>query len=108
MKETTPLAALKRRTDHFVASDTDSYRLLNRTADGVPNLAVDKFNDVLIAHLYSQGQPGQAPLGLLRQVQTQAEARSVYIKYRPKQASRLTEAQRAALAPAEPLLGEKV
>jgi 23S rRNA (cytosine1962-C5)-methyltransferase len=108
MKETTPLAALNRRADHFVASDTDSYRLLNRTADGVPNLAVDKFNDVLIANLYSQGQPGQAPLALLKQVQTQTGARSVYIKYRPKQASRLTDAQRAALAPAEPLLGEKV
>jgi len=108
MKETTPLAALKRRTDHFTSSDTDSYRLLNRTVDGVPNLAVDKFNDILIANLYSQGQPGQAPLALLKQVQAQTGARSVYIKYRPKQASHLTEAQRAALAPTVPLLGEKV
>lgn len=47
-----------------------------------------------------------APLDLLSAIQTRLRARSVYIKYRPTQASRLSESERAALAPTEPLLGE--
>ncbi len=100
--------SLKRRFDYFNSADTDCYRLLNRAADGYPDLAVDKFNDVLIAHVYAQGRSVKPPLDLLRQLQTQTNARAVYIKYRPTQASRLSESERAALAPPTPILGETV
>jgi 23S rRNA (cytosine1962-C5)-methyltransferase len=86
--------------------DTDSYRLLHRAADGFPNLALDKFNDLLVAHLYSQGNRSDPPLDLLREIQIHTRARSVYIKYRPTQANRLSEPERDALAPTTPLLGE--
>lgn len=102
------LAALQRRTEHFAGTQTDSYRLLNRAADGAPDLALDKFNDLLIAHLYSDGQTAAPPRALLQQIQGVVRGRSVYLKYRPRQASRLTEAQRAALAPTEPLFGESL
>lgn len=115
-----PIAALKRRTDHFAPSSTDSYRLLNRTADGFPNLTLDKFNDVLIANLYSTGKHSErsaerfsppqskSPLDLLSEIQTHLRARSVYLKHRPIHASRLSVAERAALAPTQPLLGDTI
>ena len=85
--------------------DLTAYRLLHRDADGVPGLALDRFGDCLIAHLYDDIDVDRE---LLSDAQRLVAARAVYAKRRPSQASRLTEAEREALAPATPLLGKAV
>lgn len=85
----------------------NAYRLFHRAADGWPGLAVDRFNDVLVAHLYDGLTEAEA-LPTLRALMAQTQARAVYVKHRPVQASQLSESERAALAPTTPLLGEAV
>lgn len=96
--------ALARRVG-LIGSNTTAYRLLHRDADGVPGLALDRFGDCLIAHLYDGLAPDPS---LLAAAQQTTSARAVYVKHRPAQASRLTEAERAALAPTTPLLGRPI
>ena len=99
-------AALSRRAS--LAARTDAYRLIHRAADGFPDLAVDQFAEVLVAHLYTQGKPGPPPLPLLNELAERARARAIYVKHRPTQASRLSAKDRAALAPPAPLVGDSV
>lgn len=82
-------------------------RILHRAADGFPDLAVDQFNDVLIAHVYGAGRV-QPPVRVLHTLAERCGARAVYVKYRPVEASKLSNAERAALAPTAPLIGEAV
>ena len=85
--------------------DNTAYRLLHRAGDGTPGLTLDRFGDCLVANLYDD--TGIDP-SLLSEAQQATLARGVYVKQRPAQASRLTEAEREALAPSTPLLGEDV
>src|SRR5258706_13401425 len=101
-------ATLARRAPLAADPHTTAYRLIHRAADGWPHLAVDRYADVLVAHLYSAGRRVTPPTPLLMALAEQVDANSVYIKYRPEQASALSPAQLAALAPAEPLLGRRV
>lgn len=100
--------ALQRRAPLTRAQPTDTYRLIHRAGDGFPDLAVDQFADVLVAHLYDAATRAEPPLKLLRALAGQTRARAVYLKHRPAQASHLSEAGRAALAPALPLIGKPV
>lgn len=93
--------AMSRRAP-LAGARTTAYRLLHRDADGVPGLALDRFGDCLIANLYDGAQPDRDLLSAARHA---FGATAVYLKRRPAQASRLTEAERAALAPATPELG---
>lgn len=101
-------SALQRRAAWQAQPDTNAYRLLHRAADGFPDLAVDRYADVLIAHVYSAGARVQPPLKVLRALADKTGARAVYVKYRPTQASVLDEQEREALAPTAPLWGEAV
>lgn len=84
---------------------TNAYRLLNAQADGFPNLTVDCFGAVLVAHVYEARPPLRPPLAALRPLLTWTQASAAYVKYRPVQANTLSEAERAQLAPAVPALG---
>ncbi|MGQ0601158.1 MAG: class I SAM-dependent methyltransferase, partial [Anaerolineales bacterium] len=97
--------ALQRRATLFAANHTDTFRLLNRAADDFPSLAVDKFNDVLIAHAYDNAPPATAMLPALAE---RVNARAVYVKHRPAEASKLSAAKRQHLAPPIPLWGEVI
>jgi 23S rRNA (cytosine1962-C5)-methyltransferase len=101
-------AALARRAPLQDDPATTAYRLINGAADGYPDLAIDRYGPVLVANLYTQGRRVEPPRRLLETVAVQAGARSVYVKYRPTQASVLDEAARRELAPREPLVGEAV
>lgn len=101
-------AALARRASLAASTHTNAYRLLNRAADGFPNLAVDQFADALVAHVYNAGERVEPPLKILRTLAEQTHARAVYVKYRPTQASTLSEKERARLTPPTPLVGEPV
>jgi 23S rRNA (cytosine1962-C5)-methyltransferase len=100
--------ALARRAPLAADPLTNAYRLINRAADGFPDLAVDRYAEVLVAHLYTHGRRVSPPAALLKSLADRVGARSVYIKYRPDQASTLTAAGRVELAPHKPLLGPSV
>ncbi len=92
--------ALDRRAPLAADTGTTIYRLVNGAADGLPGLTLDRYGDVLIASLYDQGlTPSFAGLA------DSTGAASVYVKYRPRQASRLSDAELQRLAPAEPVSG---
>lgn len=98
---------LQRRASLAASAQTNTFRLIHRAGDGFPHLAVDKFAEVLVAHLYSgQGTQALSEHGLLAALTEQTHARAVYVKRRPAQASTLSETERAALAPATPFVGE--
>lgn len=94
--------AVARRAPLAADPDTSIYRLVNAAADGLPGLTVDRYGDALVASAYDQDLSGLGDLAALAQL---AGARAVYARYRPRQASRLTEAELAALAPAAPVAG---
>jgi 23S rRNA (cytosine1962-C5)-methyltransferase len=100
-------AAVARRAPLARQSHTTAYRLINGAADGFPDLAVDRYAGALVAHLYTHGQPLAPPVALLQQLAGRVGARSVYLKYRPDQASVLSAAERQALAPRAPVIGPR-
>jgi len=102
------LSALARRDSLLHSTHTNAYRLIHRAADGFPDLTVDRYADVLIANLYSAGLKVTPPLDLLREIVEKTHARSVYIKYRPAEASKLSKAQLDSLAPPTPIIGDPV
>ncbi len=101
-------SAWDRRAPLHDDKDTTAYRLLNGAADGFPDLMVDRFGPVLIANVYSQGEKVKPPTKLLNTLADWAGATAVYVKYRPRQANALAEADRQALAPPEALIGQSV
>lgn len=110
---TTPqLAALntawQRRASLHTATDTTAYRLINRAGDGLPDLAVDRYGDVLVAHVYSQGVKVSPPRAMLEALADRVGAQAVYLKYRPMQGNVLSEEARRTLTPSEPLIGPAV
>jgi 23S rRNA (cytosine1962-C5)-methyltransferase len=101
-------AAVARRAPLAADPQTNTYRLINRAADGFTDLAVDRYADVLVAHLYTRGRRVTPPAPLLKALAEHTGAHSVYLKYRPEQANALSAAEIKALAPPEPLFGPKV
>jgi 23S rRNA (cytosine1962-C5)-methyltransferase len=101
-------AAWQRRAALHFSSNTTTYRLINRAGDGLSNLAVDRYGDVLVAHVYSQGVKVSLPRAVLQALADRAGARAVYIKYRPVQSNVLDDRTRRSLTPIEPLIGQAV
>ena len=101
-------AAWQRRLTLYHSSDTNAYRLINRAGDGFPDLAVDRYADVLVAHVYSQGTKVQPPRTVLQALADRVGARTVYLKYRPMQGNVLDDRTRRTLTPIAPLIGRAV
>jgi 23S rRNA (cytosine1962-C5)-methyltransferase len=83
------------------------YRLVNGAADGLPGLTADRYGDALVVSLYDDDPtpPDPAPPEVIEALAAATGAASVYVKYRPKEAGRLAEAELARLAPDEPAWG---
>jgi 23S rRNA (cytosine1962-C5)-methyltransferase len=101
-------AAWRRRAALHASEQTNAYRLINRAGDGFPDLAVDRFGDVLVAHLYSGGVKVAPPRAVLEALADRAGARAVYVKYRPVQGNLLDDRARRSHTPSEPLIGRAV
>jgi len=112
-RPTEPLAellrqAVERRTPLDSDPETTIFRLVNGAADGVRGLTVDRYGDALIASVYDdngQSSPAPLPQPLVNLIAGACGGQSVYVKYRLRQASRISEEQLTALAPPEPLFG---
>lgn len=92
--------ALDRRAPLAADAGTTIYRLVNGAADGLPGLTLDRYRDVLVASIYDDGMI--APFAELAE---STGVTSVYVKYRPRQASQLSDAELQQLAPTEPVSG---
>jgi len=99
--------AVARREPLFQDSGTTAFRLVNGAADGFPGFMVDRYAEVLVAHLY-EGEKQQVPLEVLSRLARQAGAEAVYIKRRPKQASNVKSVQLETLAPGKPVWGREI
>lgn len=101
-------AAWQRRAPLHASARTNAYRLINRSGDGFSDLAVDRYGDVLVAHVYSQGMKVAPPRAVLQALADRVEAQAVYLKYRPVQGNVLDDRTKRSLTPIEPLIGRSV
>jgi 23S rRNA (cytosine1962-C5)-methyltransferase len=100
--------AIERRAPLAADPDTNIYRLVNAAGDGLPRLTVDRYGPVLVASQYdgdAVGAPSPLLQNLVEALTGVAGVTSLYIKHRPPTASRLSEAELAALAPSQPRQG---
>jgi 23S rRNA (cytosine1962-C5)-methyltransferase len=86
---------------------TTAFRLVNGAGDSLDGLTVDRFEDVLVASLYDDLEPGDET-ALLETLAHAFEPRAIYLKRRPKEARVAANAQRDQLAPDAPSWGERV
>jgi 23S rRNA (cytosine1962-C5)-methyltransferase len=100
--------AWQRRLALHTLAKTNAYRLINRSGDGFPDLSVDRYGDVLVAHVYSQGVKVQPPRAVLQTLADRVGAQAVYLKYRPTQGNVLDDRARRSLTPIEPLIGRAI
>lgn len=87
--------------------NTTAFRLVNSSADGVPDLCVDFFAGVLVASLYIDLSEKQENVLLEVLAQTFQPA-AIYLKRRPKEARHVANVARDSLAPDAPAWGERV
>ena len=99
-----PLAlAAERRQPLALDPDTTAYRLLHGAADGVPDVYLDRLGDALLVSLHSE-TPALPPRLLAALAEVYPAAR-VYVRYRPRQASRLRDDETEQRAPSRPVTG---
>jgi len=100
--------ALERRAPLAADPQTDIYRLVNGTADGLPGLTVDRYGDALVAAIYDEDgvmPPRPMPDALAEMLAEATGAAAIYVKYRPREAGRIPDDQLHTLAPPEPGYG---
>jgi 23S rRNA (cytosine1962-C5)-methyltransferase len=100
--------AAARRAPLAADPQTNIYRLVNAAADGLPGLMVDRYGDALVAGVYTDDDrwpPAPLSPALGAALLDLTAARALYVRYRPRQASRLSTEQLAVLAPEQPVMG---
>jgi 23S rRNA (cytosine1962-C5)-methyltransferase len=100
--------AIDRRAPLAADPETSLYRVVNGAADGLPGLVVDRYGNALVLSLYDEHgtmPPAPCPPALAEALASQTGASSVYVKYRPEQASRIAEEDLPALSPPQPIFG---
>ncbi len=86
---------------------TTAFRLVNEEGDGLPRLAVDVYDEWLVAQLYGDDGPWADPARRDRVLDALHSLgfAGVYLKVRPKQANVLVDTRRDDLAPAQAVGG---
>lgn len=100
--------AVERRAPLAADPDTTLYRVIHAGGDALPGLTADRFGDALVVSLYDDDDilpPQPIPEGLASMLAHATGATSVYVKYRPRQASRVPEEEMDSLAPPQPVFG---
>ncbi len=96
--------AAERRAPLLASGQTTAYRWVHAGADGLAGVTVDVFGDVLVVALYADEDPSALVDALL----ALASPNAVYVKRRPRAASRLAPEALRQHAPAAPLYGAAV
>lgn len=95
--------AAERRLGIGRLAGTDCFRLANAEADGVPGVTVDRYGDFLVLSLYDER--AVAARDVLFDAAMTLGATGVYVKNRPKHASRIVDGHREEFAPKDPARG---
>lgn len=96
--------AAERRAPLASSGRTTAYRWVHGRADGIEGATVDVFSDVLVLALYAEMEPGP----LVEALVAEGSPRAVYVKRRPRAASRLGPDALRERAPTAPLHGTAV
>lgn len=97
---------LWRRASVLADPRTTLVRLANEGGDSVAGLAVDRYGDFGVAHVYATLADEHAKERVFSAVARAFGLRGIYAKYRPKQANTLIDTRRDEVAPARPVWGE--
>jgi 23S rRNA (cytosine1962-C5)-methyltransferase len=98
--------AMERRWGLAHDERTTAFRLVNEDGDALPGLAVDVYDDHLVAHLYVSEEWSELRRGRVLDRLHALGFAGVYVKHRPKQANVLVDTRRDDLAPAAPVRGD--
>lgn len=94
----------QRRFGVVAPKDTTALRLANADGDELPGVSVDLYGEHAVVSIYDElDEPG---LARVLEGTMAAGVRGAYVKFRPKDASRLPDTRREDVAPAKPLAGE--
>jgi 23S rRNA (cytosine1962-C5)-methyltransferase len=96
--------AAERRAPLLTSGRTTAYRWVHGRADGIEDATVDVFDDVLVLALYADADPSP----LIDALVAESSPRAVYVKRRPRAASRLPPEALRARAPSAPAYGAAV
>lgn len=95
--------AAERRLGISRLAGTDCCRLVNAEADGLPGVTVDRYGEFLVISLYDERAMGAREL--VFDAAMALGASGVYVKHRPKHASRIVDGHREEFAPKDPVRG---
>jgi 23S rRNA (cytosine1962-C5)-methyltransferase len=98
--------AIHRRAPLRESNNTNAYRIFHADADGVPGVTVDWFDGVGVVSLYVSWDERTEREWI--EALAQLQPLSVYLKRRPRQASRIAQLDAQALAPRQPAFGQPV
>jgi len=96
--------AAERRLGIARLEGTNCFRLANAEADGIPGATVDRYGEFFVISLYDEN--AMAARDFIFDAAMALGATGVYVKNRPKHASRIVDAHREEFAPREPVRGE--
>lgn len=95
--------AAERRYGVFASEPAPhAFRVAHDVADGLPGVSIDVYGDALVVHL----SDSPIPEDVVFDAAGRLGAQRIYVKRRPKHASRIVDARGGAFAPREPVRGE--
>jgi 23S rRNA (cytosine1962-C5)-methyltransferase len=100
----TLVESAQRRFGVIAPGDTTALRLANAEGDELPGISVDLYGEHAVVSIYDELD--EPALARVLEGTMGAGVRGVYVKFRPKDASRLPDTRRDDVAPARPLAGE--
>ena len=83
---------------------TDAFRLANAAGDGLPGVTVDRYGDFLVVSLYDE--EAEAARERILDAAFRLGPTGIYLKIRPKHASRIVDAREPQFAPKDPVRGQ--
>lgn len=96
--------AAERRAGTARLEGTDAFRLANAEGDGLPGVTVDRYADFLVVSFYDE--EAEAARETILDAAFRLGPTGVYLKNRPKHASRIVDARSDQFAPKDPVRGE--
>lgn len=97
-------AAADRRYGVMASGETDVCRIAHLDADGMPGLSIDLYGSYAVLSIYDELE--REAIDAVAGAILDAGARGVYLKRRPKHASRIVDSRTDEVAPRLPLAGE--
>jgi 23S rRNA (cytosine1962-C5)-methyltransferase len=97
--------ALARRAPLAADPLSTAYRVLNGAGDGMPGLTVDRYGPLLVVNQYEQEADAPALAALLEALAALRLGEAIYLRRRPREASRVRAEDLAARAPGVPVWG---